>query len=219
MTCTPIAKLRKGRGVVRASITRLRTRLTELEDAADQPHTPDHARQLLGKLRSLDEEFRGLHYELIDLIDEDDQDSLETEQVTLDKHDDEVATLTVRLETLSTSASHAGAVVVPDPRKPLSRRHSRIRAGLKRIRDIVTPVDAHIEPSVLMQCQEETTEFKRNLAALYDELITKAKLSVAHSALEVELSDIYTPVEVQQQTQNQKKKKRRMNECSIYRSR
>ena len=42
---------------MRASITRLGTRLTELEDTADQPRTPDHARQLLGKLRSLDEDF------------------------------------------------------------------------------------------------------------------------------------------------------------------
>ena len=43
----------------------------------------------------------------------DDQDSLETEQVILDKHNNDVATLTVRLETLSTSASHASVVVVP----------------------------------------------------------------------------------------------------------
>ena len=31
----------------------------------------------------------------------------------LDKHNNDVATLTVRLETLSTSASHASVVVVP----------------------------------------------------------------------------------------------------------
>ena len=46
-----------------------------------------------------------------------------------------------------------------------------------------------------MQCQEEATDFKRDLAALYDELISKGvaeddELSVAHSALETELSSI-----------------------------
>jgi hypothetical protein len=46
-----------------------------------------------------------------------------------------------------------------------------------------------------MQCQEQTTDFKGDLAALYDELVSKDvpeddELSVAHSALEVELSDI-----------------------------
>ena len=124
---------------------------------------------------------------------------LEAEQATLDKHDDDVATLTVHLETLSTSAGHARAAVIPDPRKPLSRRLACIRAGLKRMRDIVTSTDAPIEPSVLMQCQEETTDFKKDLAALYDELISKDvaeddELSVAHSALEVELSNIASKV-------------------------
>lgn len=142
MTSTPISKLRRRRGVVRASITRLGARLTELEYTADQPRTRDHARQLLGKLRSLDEEFRRLHYELIDLIDEGSDDALEAEQATLDKHDDDVATLTVRVETLSmsthhTSADHARPAVIPDPRKALSRRLSRVEAGLKRIRDVV----------------------------------------------------------------------------------
>jgi hypothetical protein len=153
----------------------------------------------LGKLRSLDEEFGGLHYELINLIDEGNEDSLETEQATLDKHDDDVATLTVRLETLSTSADHTRTAVIPDPRKPLSRRLSRIRAGLKRIRDIAASTDAPIEPSVLMQCQEEATDFKKDLAALYDELISKDvaeddELSVAHSALETELSSIASKI-------------------------
>ena len=46
---------------------------------------------------------------------------------------------------------------------------------------------------------QETTGFKRDLAALYDELISKDvpeddELSVAHSALEVELSDIASKV-------------------------
>ena len=124
---------------------------------------------------------------------------MEAEQATLDKHDDDVTTVTVRLETLSTSADHARAAVIPDPRKTLSRRLSRVQAGLKRVRDIVAAADGPVEPSVLMQCQEEATDFKRDLAALYDELVSKDvpeddELSVAHSALEVELSDIASKV-------------------------
>ena len=96
---------------------------------------------------------------------------MEAEQATLDEHDDDVATLNVRLETLSTSTDHARAAVIPDPRKTLSRRLSCVQAGFKRIRDIVADTDGPVEPSVLMQCQEETTDFKRDLAALYDELM------------------------------------------------
>ncbi len=76
------SNLRKRRGVLRASITRLGGRLTELESTVDQPRTADHAdhaRQLINKLQS---DFKKLHFEIIDLIDEDDADSMETEQGT-----------------------------------------------------------------------------------------------------------------------------------------
>ena len=71
---------------MRASITRLGTCLKELE--APKPDTPTHARQLLEKLKSLDKEFRGLHYEV---IDDGSEDTVEAEQVVLEKHDDDVA--------------------------------------------------------------------------------------------------------------------------------
>ncbi len=50
MSAEAISNVRKHRGVVRASITRLGNRLTELEAIADQPTTPNHTRQLSIKL-------------------------------------------------------------------------------------------------------------------------------------------------------------------------
>ena len=73
-----LSKLRKRRGVVRASINRLDNRLKELEDIADQPGTPDHAWQLAAKLEVLDSELKTYHFQLIDLLD--DEESLEMEQ-------------------------------------------------------------------------------------------------------------------------------------------
>ena len=179
---SPISKLRKRRGVVRASITRLAARLKELENASPEPDTPKHARQLSEKLKSLDEEFRKLHYEVIDLIDDDGDSTVEAEQVILDKHDDDVSELTVRLESLLTTA------VCPavDARKSLSRRLSRLQAGSKRIRDITC--DPSTERSVLMQCQEEVNDYKKDLASFYDKLLSHDidegnKLSTAHSVL------------------------------------
>ena len=156
---------------------------------SDQPRTSEHTRQLLVKLKLLDEEFRELHYEIIDLINEGGEDVIEAEQVILDKHDDDVATLTVRLESLSTAA----VASTPDTRKPLSRRLSRIQTGLRRIRDLVE--DSSSERSVLMQCQEESADLKKDLTALYDMLLSndideRDEMSIAHSALEVELSEI-----------------------------
>ena len=61
-------------------ITHLKTHLKELENAASEPDTHLHARQLSKKLRSLDEEFSGLHYEVIYLIDDRSEDNVEAEQ-------------------------------------------------------------------------------------------------------------------------------------------
>ena len=189
----PLAKLRKRRGVVRASITRLGTRLKELEDAADRPDTPQHAGQLAAKLRSLDEEFRTIHFDVIDLIDDNNEDALVAEQGILDRHDDDVATLTVRLGSLST----APVAPIPDVRKSLSRRMSRLQNGLARIRGFVE--DSSVAPHVILQCQEEAADFRRDLATLYDELIANDveeddELSCAHSALELELSEVASRV-------------------------
>ena len=53
-----VSTLRKRRGVIRGSITRLGYRLKELEGTADQPPTHDHTRQLDTKLEALDSEFK-----------------------------------------------------------------------------------------------------------------------------------------------------------------
>lgn len=74
------ANLRKRRGYLRASVTRLAGRVTELEGTRDQPRNADHARQLLSKLQTLDADYRALHLEIIDLIDEKEVEALEAEQ-------------------------------------------------------------------------------------------------------------------------------------------
>ena len=50
----------KRRGVVKASIARLETRLSAMEWTPDED-TVDNARQLLAKLRTSDSDFKDLH--------------------------------------------------------------------------------------------------------------------------------------------------------------
>ena len=121
------ANLRKRRGYLRASVTRLAGRVTELEGTRDQPHNADHARQLLSKLQTLDADYRALHLEIIDLIDEKEVEALEAEQRHIDQLDDDVSDLTVKLQTLiapSTAAPDAPAI----DRRSLNRRLGRVRA-------------------------------------------------------------------------------------------
>ena len=74
--------------------------LERTEETSEHPRTPDHAHQLLTKLQSLDEDFKRHHFELTDIVDGD--DNLEKEQTVLNKHDNDVTSLLVRLQTLLT---------------------------------------------------------------------------------------------------------------------
>ena len=178
---------------MRASITRLATRLRELEETPDHPRTADHATQLLMKLNALDAEYKSLHFEVIDLIDG--SEDLEKEQTVLDKHDDDVSVLTIRLQTLSTP-KRTETPPTADVRKPLSRKLARLEKGLHSIDEIIsTASEGAPERSMIQQCTEELSDYKRNLAAVYDELLSNDigdddELTALHSKLEKSLFDV-----------------------------
>ena len=98
-----LANHKKRRGVVRASLTRLGTKLGELEGSADQPDTLDHAKRLTARLECLDAEYKTHHYLIVDLTD--DEGALEAEQEALDAHDENVAQLGIRIQRLITACS------------------------------------------------------------------------------------------------------------------
>ena len=67
MSEAEISGKRKKRGVVRASTTRLKTKVRELEGTIDHPDTPSHARRISQKLDTLSSEFMDVHYNLVEL--------------------------------------------------------------------------------------------------------------------------------------------------------
>jgi len=69
---------KKRRGVLRVSITRLSTRLKELESKIEQPNTLELAQRIKQKLETQDSKFKVHHCALIDLID--DEETLQKEQ-------------------------------------------------------------------------------------------------------------------------------------------
>ena len=91
-----LAAQHKRRGVVRASVTRLRTRLNELERSTDESNRLDSAKQMLSKLESLDNDFKKQHFATVDLVEG--EEALAAEQEVLDSHDDDVAQLSLRLQ-------------------------------------------------------------------------------------------------------------------------
>ena len=92
--------VRKRRGTVRGSITRLVNRLSVLEGKAAEPTTFDLAQDLAKRLSELDQEFRRHHYQLLDLIDEKEEEALAKEQADLDGHDDVIDDANLRIKQL-----------------------------------------------------------------------------------------------------------------------
>ena len=67
------------RGVIRSSITRLANRLSVLESKSPDQDTLEAAQQTLQRLNDLQAEFKLLHVEVVDVIE--DEKALEKEQV------------------------------------------------------------------------------------------------------------------------------------------
>lgn len=188
------ANLCKRRGVVRASVTRLPRRITELEGTHDQPRNADHTRQLLAKLQTLDADYRALHLQIIDLIDEADADALDIEQRHIDQLDDDVFGLTVKLQALIAPATAAPDAPALDCRF-LNRQLTRIEAGLNRIEGAITDTDEPVDRTLLPQHSNELSDYKKDLAALYSDLAAEDiddddELFTTHSAAERQLSTL-----------------------------
>lgn len=61
----------------------------------------------MSKLQKLDADYRALHLEIIDLIDEKDTGAIEAEQRHIDQLDDDVSSLTMKLQVLMTPPTAA----------------------------------------------------------------------------------------------------------------
>ena len=115
-----LANFRKRRGIVKASITRIETRLSALESTPDED-TVKNAQ--LSKLKTCDR----LQGSVVDLINEE-----EAEQATLDNHDDLIASTTLHIQKLI-------ATLKPPPDCRINS-HKLLMHKLKRIQDCLSAV-------------------------------------------------------------------------------
>ena len=104
--------LQKRRGVIRASVTRLEKCLRELETEPANPGVGESAKQLAAKLVTLDADFKSLHLQLVDLLNESGKE-MEREQDILDKYDDDIATISITLQQLTVKSKPIDMLVPP----------------------------------------------------------------------------------------------------------
>ena len=164
-----LSNLRKRRAVVRVSITKLGNRLRDLEESPKEQGVSDRARQLAAKLDTLDADFKTLHFQIVDLIDER-APELDTEQDTLDKHDDDVTGLSVRVQQLITNCS------IPDTvsgRKSASRKLLCLERNLKDVDEALNAIrDDHDDVPLLEQHGEHLADYQKQLTVVYKDLMS-----------------------------------------------
>ena len=157
-----LSKLRKRRAVVRRSSTCLSNGLRDLEAT---PDSMDRAQQSIIKIGSLEKEFKTIHLEIVDLIDDKDTAAHEKEQETLDKLDDDVASITIRLQQL---VAKCGSSATSGALKSSSRKLSRLERSLNAVNEALALIPDDVP--LLEQYSEQLLDYKRDLATIYDDL-------------------------------------------------
>ena len=184
---------RRKRGVVKASITRLQSKITALESSLEDPDSPARARQIAEKLRELDSDFKVQHFALIELIEN--EEDLQREQEVLDTHDDELARLTIAIQRILSSCSHIAPPLDENSRRLLLRKLKYLEGKLRAVAARARPGEsAEVEECLLKHYEEELLGYKQELAETRKELIALAvverdELNSLQSSLEDAVSD------------------------------
>ncbi len=80
----------------------MNTKLKDLETMVHEPTSSSLAQRMAQKLDILDAEFKKHHYALIDAIDETEADVLDKEKDVLDRHNDDMIDLAIKIEQIIT---------------------------------------------------------------------------------------------------------------------
>ena len=131
--------------------------------------------------------FKTLHLHIVDLIDEE-AEELELEQDILNKHDDNIAALSLRLKQLVSKSK--SPVVAPDnSKKAPARKLARLECSLGTTDDALSSTSSDPDVSLWEQHSEQLADYKKKLTPVYEELVhldleEDDDLFILHSKLE-----------------------------------
>ncbi len=177
-TLRSISNVRKRRGVIRSSLTKLITKTNEIETSGS-PLKRDRAQQALIKLDSLDKEFRAQHFQLIDYLEEEDE--LSEQQEVLDQTDDDIATMRFRLSqlitwTTPTDPDERGRKITDEDergRRIINRKLAHVERTLQSIHDSVSALDPEApDKHLVKQYEEQLNDIKSNLNTTHSDLLS-----------------------------------------------
>ena len=184
-----LTTLCRRRGVVRASVTRLTTRLSELESKVHEPST---AQRMSQRLESLDSDFKIHHYAVVDALREEHDDGAAAEQDVLDKHDDDIASLIARIEQLIVSCS---SVAESGARSVAAHRLSQLKTTQPVLQ---SPLSLRIQEgkSIWSMSTRNNSPISRRNSGIFDSTSPRSacrkswNLNATISAIDKELFDL-----------------------------
>ena len=196
-----ITTLKRRRGSAKASITKLASKLMELEGQERDQSVSNHAQQLLKRLESLDTGFKTHHFAILDTLE--DEEEVEAEQQEIDKHDDDVMSLSLRLQALSTPTTEMSPAVKarsPLDRTLVSRRLAQLQARLSSVIEETNALSGDpAEVHLVYLYQEVLADLKTELSDIRkDALVITAdasdSLSIAIRTQDKEIFDLSVKV-------------------------
>ena len=165
-----LSNLRKRRSSTKGSITKLFNRMKALESKTHEASTLDLAHQLMPNLQALDNQFKTQHYSIVDAIDEKKNESPTKEQDVLDKHNDEVAELSLRITQLVRNCDIASD---SSARKVLSRRLADLKTRLEAVGSAAGSLTSSAEHIPLLhQYHEKLNDLKVELSSVRQATLT-----------------------------------------------
>ncbi len=161
---------RKRRGVVRSSLTRIETRVAELEAKGElSPGDRLTAQTLSGRLENLDSDFKAYHFAIVDLVEDP-----STEQEVIDNHDDKMADLTVRINQLTARSPADSPAVGSTPSRRLTKRLDHLDGSFRLIVEAVDSngPEAEVDSCLFHQHEEQLGILKAELAKVSGDILS-----------------------------------------------
>ena len=170
MSTVDLSALKRRRGAT--------TKVTDLEAQEKGPSILPHAQQFAKRLESLDSDYKTRHFAIIDVLEDEGQ--LVEEQNLLNRHDDEVSDLNLRLQALmlvSTTSPSPTPTTASDAhplpsRAILERRSAQLQARLISTHDKIGDLkEDGSEIHLVYLYQEHLADLKRELSELRNDIL------------------------------------------------
>lgn len=164
-----VAVLKRWRNAITAFIAHLDAKMKDLEAMKPNPISLCLAQGMEHhKIGSLDAEFHGQHYKIVDLKDETDEDTPLAEQHVLYTCDDVVASINARLKVIINSCSLPSSTPGTDLLVIMTHKLACLEKHVTSTQNTVTSLPPTSDACLLQQYEEQLRDVSAEIGRISD---------------------------------------------------